>query len=56
CRTCKGINPVFTRIAREYEGELMFAKADATGSVGKALGRQLGVIAVPSFVLFKDGV
>ena len=34
----------------------MFAKADATGSAGKALGRQLGVVAVPSFVLFRNGI
>lgn len=56
CRTCKGINPVFTKIAREHGSDLMFAKADATGSVGKALGRQLGVDAVPSFVLFRNGI
>ncbi|KAL7453179.1 hypothetical protein ACHAWC_004847 [Mediolabrus comicus] len=34
----------------------MFAKADATGASGKALGRQLGVESVPSFVLFRNGV
>jgi thiol-disulfide isomerase/thioredoxin len=56
CRTCKGINPVYTRIAREYNGDVMFAKADATGKVGKELGRQLGVVSVPSFVLFRNGV
>ncbi|KAK1747094.1 hypothetical protein QTG54_002438 [Skeletonema marinoi] len=57
CRTCKGINPVFTKLARERgSGELMFAKADATGATGKALGRQLGIVSVPSFVLFRNGV
>ncbi|KAL7495432.1 hypothetical protein ACHAWT_004678 [Skeletonema menzelii] len=57
CRTCKGINPVFTKLARERSSdELMFAKADATGATGKALGRQLGVQSVPSFVLFRNGV
>mmetsp|Transcript_23368 Transcript_23368/g.44263 ORF Transcript_23368/g.44263 Transcript_23368/m.44263 type:complete len:199 (+) Transcript_23368:1-597(+) len=56
CRTCKGINPVFTKIAREHGSDLMFAKADATGGAGKALGRQLGVDAVPSFVLFRNGI
>ena len=57
CRTCKSINTVFTKIARERDGgELMFAKADATGAVGKALGKQLGIVAVPSFVLFRNGV
>jgi thiol-disulfide isomerase/thioredoxin len=56
CRTCKTINPVYTKIAREYEGDVMFAKADATGRVGKALGKSLGLISVPSFVLFRNGV
>lgn len=57
CRTCKGINPVFTRLARERNGgDLLFAKADATGAAGKALGKQLGIVAVPSFVLFRKGV
>jgi len=57
CRTCKSINPIFTKIAREYDGSnLMFAKADATGIRGKALGKQLGVISVPSFVLFRKGI
>ena len=59
CRTCKGINPVFTRLARERSadgGDLLFAKADASGPVGKALGRQLGLVAVPLFVLFRNGV
>ena len=49
CRTCKAINPVYTKIAREYEGDLLFAKADATGRIGKALGKSLGLTSVPSF-------
>jgi hypothetical protein len=57
CRTCKSIGAMFTRIARERDGgELMFAKADATGAVGKTLGKQLGIVAVPSFVLFRNGI
>ena len=62
CRTCKGINPIFTKLARDQQkksssgGDLIFAKADASGAAGKALGRQLGVVAVPAFVLFRNGV
>lgn len=57
CRTCKSINTMFTKIARErVGGELLFAKADATGASGKALGKQLGIVAVPSFVLFRNGI
>jgi len=63
CRTCKSMNPIYTRMARESylaregnNGVLMFAKADASGNVGKTLGKQLGIISVPSFVLFRKGV
>ena len=39
----KGINPMFTKMARDRnDGDLLFAKADASGDVGKALGKQLG--------------
>ena len=57
CRTCKSINPIFTRMAREgASGGLLYAKADATGREGKALGKKLNVASVPSIVLFKRGV
>ncbi|KAL3787165.1 hypothetical protein ACHAW5_004735 [Stephanodiscus triporus] len=57
CWTCKSINTMFTKMAREHVGgELLFAKADATGASGKALGKQLGIVAVPSFVLFRNGI
>jgi len=56
CRTCKSISPIFTKIAREYDGDIMFGKADATGKAGRALGKSLGLVSVPSFVLFKNGV
>jgi hypothetical protein len=53
CRTCKAINPVFTKIAREYDGDLLFAKADATGKVGKELGKSLGLVSGESnYLLF----
>ena len=35
--------------------EIFFAKADATGKVGKELGRRLNIDAVPTFILFKNG-
>lgn len=63
CRTCKTINPSYTRMARMSQKSftpgdvpLTFAKAETGSKVGKALGRVLGVVSVPTFVLFKDGV
>ena len=61
CRTCRYLQPRFQRMARENsnkdqtESTIVFAKADATGEIGKELGRYLGVDAVPTFVLFRKG-
>mmetsp|Transcript_44445 Transcript_44445/g.66982 ORF Transcript_44445/g.66982 Transcript_44445/m.66982 type:complete len:88 (+) Transcript_44445:629-892(+) len=43
------------RLCKEGGDAVTFAKADAVGKVGKALGRALDVEAVPTFMLFKDG-
>jgi len=60
CRTCKSINTMYTKLARDRDTKgdtnILFAKADATGSTGRALGKQLGIVAVPSFVLFRNGL
>lgn len=62
CRTCKTLNPKFTYMARnsmenisEHKEGVLYAKADATGEVGKDLGRLLKVEAVPAFQLFREG-
>ena len=55
CRTCRYLSPLYTRMARENSSKVTFAKADATGKIGKALGKALQVDAVPSFVLFRQG-
>lgn len=55
CRTCRYLSPGYTRMARETSVEVTFAKADATGNIGKALGKALEVNAVPAFVLFRQG-
>ena len=58
CKTCKSLNPQFTRLARTYgeiNGNIKFVKAEATGTYGKELGRVLETDAVPAFILFKNG-
>ncbi|EEC44592.1 predicted protein [Phaeodactylum tricornutum CCAP 1055/1] len=64
CRTCRYLSPQYRRLARQHDiseskkdGEqaIFYAKADASGQVGKALGRALQVDAVPAFVLFRKG-
>jgi thiol-disulfide isomerase/thioredoxin len=56
CRTCRTLGPLYTRMARlQEESDIIFAKADTSGKLGKALSRALEVEAVPTFVLFRNG-
>jgi thiol-disulfide isomerase/thioredoxin len=55
CRTCRYLSPQYTRMARENSHGVVFAKADASGNIGKALGKALEVDAVPAFILFRKG-
>ena len=64
CKTCKSINPLYTRMARLAMEEpsddptkikITFAKAEASGMSGKELGKALEVDAVPAFILFRKG-
>jgi thiol-disulfide isomerase/thioredoxin len=58
CKTCKQINPIYTRMARlakDASPNIAFVKTEASGKWGKELGRELEVDAVPSFVLFRNG-
>lgn len=56
CRTCRFISPQYLRMARMGQGSgVVFAKANATGNLGKDLGRALDVDSVPTFLLFRKG-
>lgn len=58
CKTCKTLNPQFTRMARygkEQDSSVGFFKAEASGPLGKPLGKFLGIDAVPSFILYRQG-
>eukprot|EP00536_Pseudo-nitzschia_multiseries_P016715 jgi/Psemu1/263824/estExt_Genewise1Plus.C_12080013 len=60
CKTCKTINPAYTRMARiSHDGgnasDFTFVKAETSGASGKHLAAQLGVRAVPSFVFVREG-
>jgi thiol-disulfide isomerase/thioredoxin len=59
CKTCRSINPLYTRMARLNQendsSTISFVKAEASGPMGKELGRHLSVRAVPAFVLFRNG-
>lgn len=61
CKTCKTLNPQYTRMARlakESESpnaSITFVKAEASGPLGKPLGKFLDIDAVPSFILYRKG-
>ncbi len=58
CKTCRAINPQYTRMARmakESSSPVVYAKAETSGRWGKELGRYLSVEAVPAFILFRKG-
>lgn len=60
CRTCKTINPAYTRMARindviAKDNNFSFVKAEASTPSGKRLSKLVSVRAVPSFVFVRDG-
>jgi len=60
CKTCKTINPAYTRMARIKEengktSNYSFVKAETSGASGKRLAKHVSVRAVPSFVFVREG-
>ena len=58
CRTCRYLAPQYTKLARsnaDAGNDIIFAKSNAVGKVGKDVSRALGVEAVPAFCFFKAG-
>ncbi len=58
CRTCKYLAPQYLKLARGHVqagDDIVFAKANAVGKLGKDIRKTLGVDAVPAFCFFKAG-
>ena len=53
CSPCRMIAPVLKELAGETEGVLTIAKIDIDRNPG--IPRQLGVLNIPTMILFKDG-
>jgi thioredoxin 1 len=53
CGPCRMIAPIVKDLAREYEGRAIVAKVDADQNVEVA--SQLGIMGIPTLVLFKNG-
>jgi thioredoxin 1 len=53
CGPCRAIAPVFERLSDQYQGKLAFAKVDVDEN--PRIAGSLGIQAIPTLVIFKDG-
>jgi len=54
CQPCRMMAPILDQVATEQAGKLKIVKVDA--ATEQELATQFEIRAVPTFVLFKDGV
>lgn len=53
CGPCRMVAPIVEDLAREYDGRAMIAKINTDENVQVA--GQLGIMGIPTLILFKDG-
>jgi putative thioredoxin len=53
CGPCQMLGPILEKIAKEYDGKFILAKANVDEAKEKAAG--YGVMGIPSVKMFKDG-
>lgn len=53
CAPCKALEPLVWQVGQELEGQLSVVKVDVDATPD--LAAQLGVMSVPTLMLFKDG-
>ena len=54
CGPCKLIDPIFAKLAAEYEGKVNFIKVDLDAS--QTITRHFKIMGVPTLMLIKDGM
>ncbi len=54
CGPCKMINPIFAKLAAEYDGKVKFIKVDL--DIAPSIARHFKIMGVPTLMLIKDGV
>jgi thioredoxin 1 len=53
CGPCRMVAPIVKDLARDYQGRAIVAKVNTDQSVGVA--RELGIMGIPTLILFKGG-
>jgi thioredoxin 1 len=53
CGPCRMLSPIVEELAGEYDGRVLFAKMNTDEN--SATATQLGIMSIPSLLLFKDG-
>ncbi len=53
CGPCRAVAPIVEEIAEEYDGRAVIAKMDVDSN--KEIATQLGIQAIPTLLLVKDG-
>ena len=53
CGPCKLMDPVMEQLAREYAGKVVIAKVNV--DVNRTLASKMNIMAIPTYILFKDG-
>lgn len=53
CGPCRIMKPVIKSMAKEYSGQVYFAKVDVDRN--QTLANKYGVMSIPNFVIFKNG-
>jgi len=53
CGPCVSLKPTLEKVAKEYEGKLILAKAATDDNADAA--KEYGVMSIPAVKLFKDG-
>lgn len=53
CGPCKAMAPIFSEMKEKYEGKIKFVKLDVDAE--NPLAKKLGISAMPTFIIYKDG-